>query len=246
MLKGKTAIVTGTNRGLGRVIVEIFAKNGANIYSCVRKLNADFIEHCSDLENQYGVKIKPIEFDLTDEEAMKLAVKTIKSDKTPIDILVNNAGMVPENRLFNMSSIEEMRDIFEVNFFSSMRLTQMISKIMIRQKYGNIINVTSISAIDGEPGQIEYVASKAALIGATKKLASELGSYNIRVNAVAAGVINIGVSKSMSEDLKTQMIHSTIMKRMGEGSEIANVIAFLASDLSSYMTGQVIRVDGGM
>ena len=177
---------------------------------------------------------------------MKDAVKTIKADNLPIDILVNNAGAVSENRLFNMTSISQMQDIFDVNFFSTIRLTQMISKIMIRQKHGNIVNVTSISAIDGEPGQIEYVASKAALIGATKKLASELGRYNIRVNAVAAGVLNVGVSRSMTDEMKEKMIQKTIMKRLGEGYEIANVIAFLASDLSSYVTGQVIRVDGGM
>ena len=246
MLKNKTAIVTGTSRGLGRIIVETFAKNGANVFSCVRKLDDEFAEHCKALESRYSVRVKPVEFDLTDEDAMKAAVKTIKADNLPIDILVNNAGVVSENRLFNMTSISQMQDIFDVNFFSTMRLTQMISKIMIRQKYGNIVNVTSISAIDGEPGQIEYVASKAALIGATKKLASELGRYNIRVNAVAAGVLNVGVSRSMTDEMKEKMIQKTIMKRLGEGYEIANVIAFLASDLSSYVTGQVIRVDGGM
>ena len=246
MLKSKTAVITGTNRGLGRAMLETFAKNGSNVFACVRKTDEKFLKDCTELKNLYGVKIKPIVFEMTDENEMKAAVKNIKNEKYSVDILVNNAGVIPENRLFNMSSFEEMQRVFNVNFFATMKLTQMISKIMIRQKFGNIINITSISAIDGEPAQIEYVSSKAALIGATKKLASEFGNFNIRVNAIAAGVINAGVSKSMSSELKERIINSTIMKRLGEPNEIANVAAFLASDLSSYITGQVIRVDGGM
>lgn len=246
MLKSKNAVITGTNRGLGRTLLEVFAKYGANIFTCVRNIDEEFLKTCYALSNLYGVKIKPLEFDLTDEQAMKAAVKLIKDEKCNVDILVNNAGVVPENRLFNMASETEMYRVFEINFFAAMRLIKLISKLMIRQKFGSIVNITSISALDGEPGQVEYVSSKAALIGATKKLASELGNFNIRVNAVAAGVINTGVSASMDEKLKESVINRTVMKRLGESEEVANVTAFLASDLSGYMTGQVLRVDGGL
>ena len=246
MLESKNAVITGTNRGLGRTLLETFAKYGANVFACVRNIDENFLKTCSDLANLYGVKIKPLPFDLTDEQAMKAAVKLIKDEKCNVDILVNNAGVVPENRLFNMASETEMYRVFEINFFAAMRLTKLISKLMIRQKFGSIVNITSISAFDGEPGQIEYVSSKAALIGATKKLASELGNFNIRVNAVAAGVINTGVSASMEEKLKESVINRTVMKRLGKPEEVADVTAFLASDLSSYMTGQVLRVDGGL
>ena len=185
-------------------------------------------------------------FDVRDREKAKKCINGLPLDWQKIDVLVNNAGIVPENRLFNMSSPEEMRRVFDVNFFATMKLTQLVTKIMIRQKFGSIVNIISISAIDGEPAQVEYVSSKAALMGATKKLASELGNFNIRVNAVAPGVINAGVSEFMALELKKNIANRNIMKRLGEPNEIANVVMFLASDLASYMTSQVIRVDGGM
>ena len=246
MLRGKKAIITGTNRGIGRAILEVFAQQGADIWACVRNADEHFLQVCSDLSKNCGVNVKPVSFEMTDDQAIKIAVKSIKDEKSGVDILVNNAGIVPENRLFHMSAPEEMQRVFAVNFFAAMKLTQMVTKIMIRQKSGAIVNIASISALDGEPGQIEYVSSKAALIGATKKLASELGVFGIRINAVAPGVINTGVSESMSPELKAQMEKATIMNRLGEPKEIANVVAFLASDLSSYMTGQILRVDGGL
>ena len=246
MLKGKNALITGTNRGIGKSLVEVFAENGANVWACVRNADEKFLSYCQELSERYEVEIKPVAFEMTDEQQMKSAIKNIKAEKINIDVLVNNAGVVPENRLFNMASPSEMYRVFEVNFFAAMKLTQLVTKIMIRQKKGAIVNVASVSALDGEPGQFEYVSSKAALVGATKKLASELGNFGIRVNAVAPGVVNVGVSESMADDLKNKMANATIMKRLGEPEEIANVVAFLASDLSSYMTGQIVRVDGGL
>ena len=246
MLKGKNALITGTNRGIGKSLLETFAKNGANVWACVRNVDEKFLNHCQEISQRYQVEIKPVAFEMTDDEQMKSAIKNIKAEKINIDVLVNNAGIVPENRLFNMASPSEMYKVFEVNFFSAMKLTQLVTKIMIRQKKGAIVNLASVSALDGEPGQFEYVSSKAALIGATKKLAHELGNFGIRVNAVAPGVVNVGVSESMADDLKNRMADATIMKRLGEPEEVANVVAFLASDLSSYMTGQIVRVDGGL
>ena len=246
MIKDKTALITGTNRGIGSALLEVFAAQGANVWACARREDETFLQRCAALSAKYAVEVKPIFFDMTDDVQMKAAVKSIKNEKRVLDILVNNAGIVPENRLFNMASPAEMYRVFEVNFFATMKLTQLVSKIMIRQKYGAIVNIVSIAALDGEPGQVEYVASKAALAGATKKLASELGKFNIRVNAVAPGVINVGVSEAMSPELKERVENSTVMKRLGKPEEIANVAAFLASDLSSYMTGQILRVDGGL
>lgn len=246
MLKGKNALITGTNRGIGKAILENFAENGANVWACSRNVDENFLNHCNELSKKYSVEIKPIIFELTDDQQMKSAIKSIKDEKRNVDILVNNAGIIPENRLFNMALPSEMYRVFEVNFFSTIKLTQLVTKMMIRKKRGAIVNIVSISALDGEPGQFEYVSSKAALIGATKKLASELGYFGIRVNAVAPGVINVGVSESMTQELKNKIVSSTIMKRLGEPKEIANVVAFLASDLSSYMTGQILRVDGGL
>lgn len=246
LLEGKNVILTGANRGIGKAVLKCFVENGANVWACVRKKNTAFEDVCENLSKRYRVWVKPVYFDLSDEVAMKAAVKSIKSEKQRIDILVNNAGVVPENRLFQMASFTEMQRVFDINFFATIKLTQTISKVMTRQKSGTIVNMSSIAALDGEPAQIEYVASKAAIAGATKKLASELGVFGIRVNAVAPGVTKTDMVQKMQPELLARMSEHTIMKRLAEPAEIANVILFLASDLSSYMTGQIVRVDGGL
>jgi len=246
LLKNKNVIITGSNRGIGKAILTNFAENGANIWACVRSESEDFFSFCKEIGAKYEVNISPLCFDLTDQEAMKKAIKNITAEKKTIDVLVNNAGIVPVSRLFQMSSIEEMKRVFEVNFFSQMLLTQYVSRVMARQKKGSIVNMVSIAALDGEPAQVEYVASKAALVGATKKLASELGMYGIRVNAVAPGVTATDMIKEMKEELLQKTLDSVILKRLAKPEEIANGVLFLASDLSSYMTGQILRVDGGV
>lgn len=246
MLKGKNAIITGARRGIGRATVEVFAENGANIWVCARMEDAAFEADMAGLAEKYGVWIEPVYFDLTDAVQMKQAVKQIQSAKKPVDILVNNAGAIADSTSFTMTSTEKMKEIFDTNFFSQMQLTQYIARFMMRQKSGSIVNLTSIAALDGEPGQLEYVGSKAALIGATRKLARELGTANIRVNAVAPGVIDTDMGNQMESELMESIISRTSMKRLGRPSEIADVIAFLASDKASYITGQTIRVDGGI
>lgn len=245
ILQDKTAIITGCNRGIGHAMVEVFAREGANIWAHARQETDDFITDLKSIGQRYGVKIMPIFFELTNETEIKSALKTIVSSKTHIDILVNNAGMVGENRLFQMTSIQDMRKVFEVNFFAPTLITQYTSRLMIRQNQGCIINMASIAGIDGDPAQYEYSASKAALIGGTKKLAIELGKSGIRVNAIAPGLTETSMAQNMSHAVKQETIEKLILKRLARPEEIANVVAFMASDLASYMTGQVVRVDGG-
>ena len=246
LIKGKTAVITGCNRGIGKALVEVFAKNGANVWACVRKPNVDFTEYVEGIVAETGVKIRPVYFDLQDSEQIKEGVKTIRSAKEPIDILVNNAGVM-HTALFQMTPIDKMREMFELNLFSQMLLTQQISKIMMRQKSGNIINLSSSAAIEANEGRTAYAASKSALITSTQVLSKELAGCGIRVNAIAPGLTQTDMMvESTPEDILANTLQRISMKRVGRPEEIANTALFLASDLSSYMTGQVLRVDGGM
>lgn len=246
MLKSRNAVITGARRGIGRAAVEVFAAHGANVWACARKQDEDFEAVLKELSEKYSVSIWPLYFDLTDESQMKQSVQLIRKQKIRIDILVNLAGIVEESTSFQMTAIDKMKHLFETNFFATTLLTQYISRLMVRQNGGSIVNVASIAGIDGEPAQYEYASSKAAIIGATRHLAHELAPYHIRVNAVAPGITETEMGAKIEEDLKERTLNRVIMKRMGKPKEIANVIAFLASDYASYMTGQVIRVDGGM
>lgn len=246
MLKGKNAIITGARRGIGRATIEVFAENGANIWACARKKDADFETDINVLSEKYGVSIWPVYFDLTDDDQMKAAIQGIRRTKLPVDLLVNIAAIADESSSFTMSAIDKIKNTFEVNFFALTRLTQYVARIMIHQGSGNIVNITSVAGIDGTPGQYEYVGSKAAVIGGTKELARELGQYNIRVNAVAPGIVDTDMGAQIREDLKKATLEKVIMKRLGRPEEIANVIAFLASSKASFITGQILRVDGGM
>jgi 3-oxoacyl-[acyl-carrier protein] reductase len=246
LIKGMTAVITGCNRGIGKALLEVFAKNGANVWACVRKPNVDFIEYVEGVVAETGVKIRPVYFDLQDAEQIKEGVKTIRSAKEPIDILVNNAGVI-HTSLFQMTPIDKMREMFEINLFSQMLLTQQISKIMMRQKSGSIINLSSSAAIEANEGRTAYAASKSALITSTQVLSKELAGSGIRVNAIAPGLTQTDMMvESTPEDKLAKTLQRISMKRVGKPEEIANIALFLASDLSSYMTGQVLRVDGGM
>lgn len=246
MLKGKNAIITGSRRGIGRATVETFASMGANVWACARRQDDAFEEDMRQIAEKYSVSIWPVYFDVTDEVQIKQAVQTIRKQKISIDILVNMAGIVEQSSSFQMTSIEKMKHLFETNFFAVTLLTQYISRIMARQNCGSIVNIASIAGIDGEPAQYEYATSKAAIVGATKNLAHELAPNNIRVNAVAPGMIETEMGAKIEDELRNHVLNKVIMGRMGKPAEIANAVAFLASDYASYMTGQVIRVDGGM
>ena len=246
ILAGRNAVVTGANRGIGAAIVAAFAAQGANVWACARRETTDFLETCTKLAQAYGVWVEPVIFDMAEEAEIKAGVQQIRVGKKTVDILVNNAGIVSENRLFLMADPAEMQRVFTVNFFAAMQLTQRVAKLMVRQKTGAIVNICSIAALDGEPAQMEYVASKAALVGATRKLASELGAYGIRVNGIAPGPTQTDMLAAMAGELRSRMEAATLLRRLAEPQEIASVAAFLASDMASYMTGQILRVDGGM
>ena len=246
LLKNKVAVVTGCNRGIGKEIVRVFAENGANIWACVRKENQSFTKFIHNLEQKHSVNINPVYFDLSDELQIKAGVKTIINSKQPVNILVNNAGII-FTALFQMYSMEKLREMFEINYFSQMLLTQYISRLMIRQRSGSIINISSSAAIEGNEGRTGYASAKASMIASTKVLARELAPYNIRVNAVAPGLTETEMMvNSTPEDALQETLNRICLRRVGEPREIANTVLFLASDLSSYTTCQVLRVDGGM
>ena len=245
MLKGKNAIITGARRGIGRATVEVFAKNGANVWACARKRDDAFEAEMRSVSEKYGVEIWPVYFDVTNDAEVKEAVQVIRKQKRDVDILANIAGIAGDKTSFPMSSMENMKEVFDTNFFAATLLTQYIVRLMIRQKKGSIIYVSSIAGLDGTPSQYAYASSKAALIGATKNLAREVAADNIRVNAIAPGIIDTDMGGEIEETLREEILSKVIMKRTGNPEEVANVIAFLGSDLSSYITAQVIRVDGG-
>lgn len=246
ILSGKVALVTGTNRGIGKAIVEKFAEQGAVVFAHARNENIEFEQYCKDISEKYNTEVEVVYFDVLDDETMKKSIMDIKKKKGSIDILVNNVGTVGSVSLYPMTSIEQMKETFEVNFFAQMRLSQYVSRFMMRSKKGSIVNISSCAGLDGDTGMIDYVSSKAAMIGATKRMAIELGEYGIRVNSVAPSLTDTDMGNRMSEELTKETLSKSIMKRMGKPEEIANVVLFLASEMASFMTGQVIRVDGGM
>lgn len=245
MLTGKNAVVTGALQGIGRATVDYFASMGANVWACALSPTDEFEAHCKDISEKYGVWVKPVYFNLLNQDEIKAAVKIIQSEKLPVDVLVNIAGMT-KDALFQMVSMDTLHQIFEVNYFSQIYFSQFMTKLMLRNGKGSIIFVSSISALDGNAGQVAYASSKAALIGAMRSMSKELASKGIRVNAVAPGVIDTDMNKVVPQEVKDEKIKTMDIKRLGNAEEVASTIAFLASDLSDYITGQVVRIDGGI
>lgn len=244
MLKGKNAVVTGSNRGIGRAVVEKFAENGADIWACARSFSEAFEQDMAGLAEKYGVRIKPVYFDLSDSREIERGMKEIFSDKLPVDILVNNAG-VAHGALFTMTSLETLRQVYEVNVFAQVQIMQLCARKMMRQQSGCIINMCSVGGINTDPGYLAYGSSKAALIWITKSVSRELGRYNIRVNGIAPGLIDtdMGMYKSQEELEKVRKRMS--LDRTGKPSEVADAALYIASDKASYMTGHILVLDGG-
>ena len=245
LLKGKTALITGCARGIGRALAEAFAAAGADLHAHARRETPEFAADMRRLAEKSGVEIRLICFDLVDAEAMKAAVKKLAADKSPVDVLVNNAG-IAQNALFQMTSEDNLRRQFEVNFFSVFLFTQYIVKLMLRRKSGRIINIASTAGEDGNPGKSAYGASKAAVIALTKSLAAELGPAGILANCLAPGLTETEMLNTMPAQAVEEAKAGADLRRAGQPAEIAAAAVFLASGLASYITGQTIRVDGGL
>ena len=244
LLKNKSVIITGGSRGIGKAIAEKFAQNGANLAITCIKITDEALELVKNIES-LGVKAKVYESDASDfESALKLA-ENVFNDFGSIDVLVNNAGITKDNLLLRMSE-EDFNDVMKVNMNSVFNNTKAVLRQMLKQKNGSIINLSSVVGVKGNAGQSNYSSSKAAILGFTKSVALELGSRNIRCNAIAPGFIETEMTKALQQDQINEWAESIPLKRSGKPEDVANTSLFLASDMSSYITGQVMNVCGGM
>lgn len=243
LLKGKTAIITGATRGIGKGIAEVFAKHGCNIAFTY----AASVEKAKALEDELGrsVKIKGYQSDASDYDAAQKLVDDVLEEFGQIDIVVNNAGITKDNLLMRMS-LEDYEEVIRVNLNSAFNLTKAAVKPMMKQRKGSIINMSSIVGRKGNAGQANYAASKAGLIGFSKSVALELGSRNIRCNVIAPGFIETEMTDKLDQKVVEEWRAGIPLKRGGTPEDIANACLFLGSDLSDYITGQVLSVDGGM
>ena len=242
LLDGKVCLITGASRGIGRETARRFAEEGAILYlTHYRKTSLDSISE--ELHEKYGSEVIPLYFDVTDESAAKKAIMSVKKGHGRLDVLVNNAGIMQDN-VIGMIGTDLIHDVFNINVFAVINMIQLANKIMGRQKSGSIINISSIVGIEGAAGQLVYSASKGAIIALTKAASKELAPNGIRVNAIAPGLINTGLLRSIGDERIKENLKNIKMGRLGEPLDVANVIVFLASDLSSYVSGEIIGVDG--
>ena len=242
--KNKYAIITGSNRGIGKSLVREFAKQGYNIFACARKQNDFFEAFIYDVSIKENVIIEPIYFDLSNEKEVIEGIKQILGKKVRIDVLINNAG-IAHGGLMAMTPISTIREVYEINVFAQIQIMQLVSRKMMKQQSGCIINMCSVGGIETNPGYLAYGSSKAALIWITKSVAKELGMYNIRVNGIAPGLIDTELGHYKSDEELKKVIDRMSLKRMGKPEEIAKAAVYLASADAGYITGQILVLDGG-
>jgi len=238
-------MITGCNRGIGRQAVELFAQHGANLICCIRQENAEFSAFAEQLQQEFLVTIETVCFDLIDEDSIKSAIRQMVVDKRQIDVLVNNAG-VATGGFLQMTSMKQLKEVFQINFFSTVLITQLVSKLMMRRRKGAIINMGSVAGLENFAGYTAYGCSKAAVMMFTRTIARELAPYGIRVNALAPGLTDTGMAGQMEDKAWQEMVGRTDMNRLGRPEEVARLMLFLASEDASFITGQIYRIDGGM
>lgn len=242
MIKDKIVLITGTSRGIGKSIAELFAENNAIVYANAR-INHSIDQWALDLSIKYKTLVVPVYFDIRDEKNSFKCITEIFKKHKKIDILVNNAG-IEFNDSTGLIDMNICREIFDTNVFALLNILQIVARLMIKNKKGSIINITSQAGITGNPGQISYSASKAAVISITQSTAKELGKYNIRVNAIAPGLTDTEMTNKTSYDLIKQRIDNSYFKTILSCSETAKLCLFLGSDQSDYINGQTITING--
>ena len=244
MEENKTVFVTGASRGIGKEVALKFADKGYNVVINYVSSKTNVEELKEEFEKK-GVKALIMQADVTNKEAIEELVKKAIEEFGQIDVLVNNAGITKDNLLMRMSE-EEFDKVIEINLKGTYIVTKAVTKYMMKKRKGSIINLSSVVGVAGNAGQCNYAASKAGIIGFTKSVAKELASRNIRANAVAPGFIETDMTAVLSDEVKENIHNQIPLKRMGTAKEVANLIYFLGSDESAYITGQVINIDGGM
>lgn len=243
-MSDKKVLVTGARGGIGKAMILKFAEAGYNIIACNRDENADFTSFLQGVEAEYSIKTFQAYFDMADVETIRSEAKRILADIGSVHVLVNNAG-IAHGGLFAMTKVQTIRDVFEINLFSYMELTQIFLRPMMRQKTGCIINMSSIAGIRVRAGNSAYGVSKAAVKAWTETLAVECAPYGIRVNAIAPSLVDTNMAKQMESKAGEEMLHASAMDRLARPGEVANVAVFLASESASYINGQTIIVNGG-
>ncbi|NLM04400.1 MAG: 3-oxoacyl-[acyl-carrier-protein] reductase [Clostridiales bacterium] len=244
ILINKNAIVTGGSRGIGKAIALELAANGANViinYSSNKEMADKAVEEIK----AFGVKAMAIQCDISNSDSVNKMIGLVEEEFEAIDILVNNAGITKDNLLMKMKE-EEWQQVMDVNLKGTFLMTKAVIRNMIRQKQGKIINISSVVGVTGNIGQTNYSASKAGVIGFTKSLAKEVSGKGIMVNAIAPGFIETDMTEVLREDIKEKILNNIPLKKFGKPKDVANLVVFLSSDKSNYITGQVIHIDGGM